>query len=569
MNPTLIYLLKVNIAIALFLLFYRLLFSGDTFWKARRVYLVSSVLIAFAYPVFSLQSWVSESPVLRGLAVEYVELQEFVVTPTAAVVVPWKEILLGIYLAVALMLTIRILIQLTSIVKLKLQSQQLILQGLTIRKLNGEITPFSFFGTIYLNPDLHSEEETNQILTHELTHVLQWHSLDVVLAELLCVLFWMNPFVWLLRKEIRQNLEYLADDGVVASGVDTRHYQYHLLRLSCQLPGYQLTNKFNISPLKKRIRMMNQPRSSKTTALKYLLIAPLSFSLVVLSNAEALASSLVELMPAPVTELMPASVAELITAPVAELVTETKAEINAELEPATLESPVQEIIDQKKEESVKSTKILTVEPVTADPSKLQEVTVVGYPPVVAQQKDDNTVFTVVEEMPQFIGGDSELFKYLANSVRYPVAAQQKGIEGRVICQFVVDRDGKVTDPAIVRGVSPELNAEALRVVQNMPVWKPGLQKGQAVRVKYTLPINFRLQNQSNEKPASTILKQHPVIVIDGEIKEVGFDLSSIKPENIEEVTVLKSQDDPAQIEKLVKLYGERANEGVIIIKMKK
>lgn len=557
MNPLLVYLLKVNIAIALFLLFYRLLFSGDTFWKARRIYLISSVLIAFAYPVFSLQSWVSESPVLRGLAVEYVELQEFVVTPTAAVVVPWKDILLGIYLAVALLLMIRILIQLTSIVKLKLQSQQLFLQGLTVRKLNGEITPFSFFGTIYLNPDLHSEEETSQILTHELTHVLQWHSLDVVLAELLCVLFWMNPFVWLLRKEIRQNLEYLADDRVVSSGVDSRHYQYHLLRLSCQLPGYQLTNKFNISPLKKRIRMMNQPRSSKTTALKYLLIAPLSFSLVVLSNAEALASSLVELMPATVTELMPASVAEKVT--------ETKAETKV----ATPELPVKEIIEQKKEEPQKTTKINTVEPVSSDPSKLQELTVVAYPPVETPQKDDDPVFTVVEEMPQFIGGDQALFKYLANSVKYPVAAQQKGIQGRVICQFVVDRDGKVTEPAIVRGVSHELDAEAIRVVQSMPVWKPGMQKGKAVRVKYTLPINFRLQGKADETPATALQKQQPVLVIDGEVKDAGFDLNSIKPEDIEEITVLKSHDDPAQVEKRVKLYGERANEGVIIIKMKK
>jgi TonB family protein len=544
MNPLFVYLLKVNIAIALFLLFYRLFFSGDTFWKARRIYMVSSVLIAFSYPLFSIQSWMSESAAIRGIAVEYVQLQELVVTPAASMVIPWKELLTGLYLTMIMVLLIRVLIQLVSVLHVHYKSQAIVVQGVKVRKLNDDVTPFSFFGTIYLNPSLHSEEEIRQILTHELTHVRQWHSVDVVLAELLCVLFWLNPFVWILRREIRQNLEYLADDRVVASGVDSRHYQYHLLQLSCQLPGYQLTNKFNISPLKKRIRMMNQPRSSKTTALKYLLIAPLSFSLVVLSNAEALATSLGQLLPAPVADMV------------------------TELKPTLAGLPMQMEAESKDEVKQVTTKIIQISPpVQGEPSKLNELTVVGYAP--APQKDEEPVFMVVEEMPQYTGGEQEMFKYLMNSVKYPVVAQQQGIEGRVIVSFVIDRDGKVTEPVIARGVSHELDAEAIRVVQNMPAWKPGKQKGQTVKVKYTLPINFRLQKSTNESAATQLQKNFPVIVVDGEIKDKGFDLNSIKPDDIQEIEVLKSNDDAARKQELIARYGERAADGVILIKMKK
>lgn len=550
MSPALIYLVKINIAIALFLLFYRLFFSGDTFWKARRIYLLASVVIAFLYPLWSVEAWWNESTVVHGLAVEYIELQELIVTPVTPVVFPWKSVLLSFYLVAVVVLLVRILVQLVSVLQLHARSKPLDIQGVGVRSLAGEITPFSFFGTIYLNPSLHTDDELRQILTHELAHVHQWHSLDVVVAELLCIGFWINPFVWILRKEIRQNLEFLADDRVVASGVDSRNYQYHLLRLSCQIPANELTNNFNISPLKKRIRMMNQPRSSKTTALKYLLIAPLSFSLIVLSNAETLAASLGNLIKSPVNELVAEPSQVIVELPATDGV-ETIAV--SELPKTTTRSS------------------LTVVPVEQkDPSKLNEVTVVGYAAEQPKQKDDEVVFTVVEEMPQFLGGDQALYKYLASSVKYPVAAQQKGTEGRVICQFIVDKDGKVTDPTVVRGVSTELDAEALRVIRAMPLWKPGKQKGKAVNVKFTLPINFSLQRSTNEKASSDVLvKKYPVIVIDGEVKPEGFDLNSIKAEDIEEVTVLKSNNDPAQKEKLITQYGERAAEGVILIKMKK
>lgn len=111
----------------------------------------------------------------------------------------------------------------------------------------------------------------------------------------------------------------------------------------------------------------------------------------------------------------------------------------------------------------------------------------------AVEEDTEVVFVVVESMPAFPGGDAALFKYLNDNIKYPVIAQETGIQGRVICQFVVNRDGSIVDIEVVRSVDKSLDAEAIRVIKNMPRWTPGKQRGKTVRVKYTLPVNFRLQ----------------------------------------------------------------------------
>ncbi len=116
-------------------------------------------------------------------------------------------------------------------------------------------------------------------------------------------------------------------------------------------------------------------------------------------------------------------------------------------------------------------------------------------PTVVEEEEESAqqIFTVVEKMPSFPGGDTELFKFLSKSIKYPVIAQENGIQGRVICTFVVNRDGTIVDAEVVRGVDASLDREALRVINSMPKWTPGEQRGKPVRVKYTLPVQFRLQ----------------------------------------------------------------------------
>lgn len=127
----------------------------------------------------------------------------------------------------------------------------------------------------------------------------------------------------------------------------------------------------------------------------------------------------------------------------------------------------------------------------------KDVEVVIAPPVeapVEEEEEEEVIFMVVETMPEFPGGQQALFKYLGENVKYPVIAQENGIQGRVICQFVVNKDGSIVDVVVVRSSGePSLDKEALRVINSMPKWKPGKQRGKPVRVKYTVPVNFRLQ----------------------------------------------------------------------------
>ena len=126
----------------------------------------------------------------------------------------------------------------------------------------------------------------------------------------------------------------------------------------------------------------------------------------------------------------------------------------------------------------------------------KDVEVVIAPPVEApvEEEEEEVIFMVVETMPEFPGGQQALFKYLGENVKYPVIAQENGIQGRVICQFVVNKDGSIVDVVVVRSSGePSLDKEALRVINSMPKWKPGKQRGKPVRVKYTVPVNFRLQ----------------------------------------------------------------------------
>ncbi|MGN0035600.1 MAG: energy transducer TonB [Bacteroidaceae bacterium] len=126
----------------------------------------------------------------------------------------------------------------------------------------------------------------------------------------------------------------------------------------------------------------------------------------------------------------------------------------------------------------------------------KEAVEVKYVPVEVEEEEapeEETIFQVVEQMPEFPGGMGECLKFLGKNIKYPTIAQENGIQGRVIVQFVVNRDGSIVDPVVVRSVDPYLDKEALRVIKTMPKWKPGMQRGKAVRVKYTVPVTFKLQ----------------------------------------------------------------------------
>ena len=172
MNDALIYFLKVNIAIALFYLFYRLFFAGDTFWKARRYYLLSSILVSLGYPFLSIENWMQKQEPVQRIIVNYASLPEITVSPRQTTIFTLENILLALYFCVVVLLLVKFIIQLISIFRIRMAGRLENVQGIAVIAVDKEISPFSFFNAIYINPALHDTQETSQILLHlSLIHI--------------------------------------------------------------------------------------------------------------------------------------------------------------------------------------------------------------------------------------------------------------------------------------------------------------------------------------------------------------------------------------------------------------
>ena len=534
-----VYFLKINVAIALFYAFYRLFFYKDTFFAWRRTALLCFFAISAAVPLLNIQTWVTQQEPMVAIADLYasVVLPEF--TLNAQTETDWKQLVadyIGIaYFAGVILLAARFLMQLAGIVRLARRCPTQKIDNTTVHLLPHAEGPFSFFHWIFVYPGAHTDEELNEILTHERTHARQWHSIDVLTGELACIVCWFNPFAWLMKREIRTNLEYMADEKVLETGHDSRTYQYHLLGLSHHKAAATIYNSFNVLPLKKRITMMNKRRTREIGRTKYLMFLPLAALLMIVSNIEAvaratqkIANEMLESTEATTVQPQPENNSTQPQQGKPEKVT-YKGKIVDEAGNAL--GNVQIITDRKFQSTTVSTvntkgefrvetsssagivfKYTTsdgkelgcgysaTELAKMDPNNM----VIVLKPIIYSPRstddDGNTIYEVVEQMPEFPdGGQSGLMDYLKKNIQYPEAAKKAGVQGRVILQFVVDKDGSIDNVSVLRGVNPDLDKEAIRVVSNMPNWKPGMQKGKPVKVKYTVPIAFSLPSEEIEK----------------------------------------------------------------------
>ena len=530
------YFLKVNVAIVLFYAFYRLFFYKDTFFGWRRTALLCFFAVSAAVPLLNIQTWITEQEPMVAMADLYasVVLPELTIG-TEAAPTDWKSILSEYaniaYWGIVALLMIRLIMQLAGIIRLTCRCRKIQIGNTSIHLLPKADGPFSFFHWIFIHPSSHTEEEFNEILTHEQTHARQWHSIDVIIRELVCIFCWCNPFAWLMKREIRTNLEYMADARVLENGYDSKTYQYHLLGLSHQKAAVTIYNSFNVLPLKKRIKMMNKKRTKEIGRTKYLMFLPLAALLMIVSNIETVARTTkkiaVEVIEAvdPQTEQPAPEVQDPQVAPQPEQDTKTvtyKGKVvdkdgkpiqgvkilsvpNSTPTEVTTQadgsfefkaSPKAKLLFLYQDGNKKKGISFTDERLPKE-NKTNWTIVYNEKWNEVMQSDpgtpDNPIFEVVEHMPEFTGGGMPaLMEYLSKNIKYPEAAMKKGIQGRGIVQFVVEKDGSITNVKILRGVDPELDKEAVRVVSAMPKWKPGTQRGEAVRVRFTVPVMFRL-----------------------------------------------------------------------------
>ncbi len=406
------YLIKANVVLVVLFGFYQLISAGDTFFKWRRLSLLTIYVLSLLLPAIDPSVLVNETAPLGNILPRMVyNLPEVTVQPTHDTF-DWQQLAIWLYTGVASALLLRVFWQVVVVCRLAQRSECTTLHGTAVCLLTGDYSPFSFFRWIFVNPDDKTPSQVQQILTHEQTHVAQWHSADALLSQLFVAAFWFNPAAWLMRLQVRNNLEYLADRSVINGGTDKKAYQYHLLAVAYRTNVATITNNFNVLPLKKRIKMMNKQTSNPLARFKYLLFVPLAIALLAM-NSTAMRANV-----------------------------------------------------QKK--VVKTTK------------------------VTKKTSATDKVYEVCEQMPIFPGGDAAMMKYLSENVKYPALAIKAQEQGRVVVSFTVEKDGAISDVKVARSVTPSLDAEAVRVVKAMPKWTPGKQGGQLVRVRYNVPVSFKL-----------------------------------------------------------------------------
>jgi len=550
------YLLKVNLSIAVFYVVYRIGYRNDTYFQLRRYLLLSMLIISVACPLLDISYWVNRNPSLNETAVAYIQylpeviasayLPEVIVTSPEVTInsFPLDYFLVGIYAVLAGLLLLRFALRLYKIIGFRLRCTPIEISNQKAYLMSNQSNPFSFFNWIFINPTLYKPVEIHEIMTHELVHVQQYHSIDILLSELACTFFWFNPFVWMLKNEVFRNLEFLVDNKVIRNGIDSRSYQLHLLRLANNQSPFLMANQFKKSPLKERIIMLNKKQTSKNKLIAYTLLLPLAFIFLVANNVGVIAEnipvsheikSVIDkaaemIMPdETVQPLTQPSVAVTNQAPVQQdkfmlsgrIVNENKIGlqgVNIVIQGTTAGT----ITDKDGQFSLtvssgdklvcsyvgfktflitannRQTNVGTIM-LSKEVKSLEELVVVGYgaKPSSSQTADTeeisaNLVFIAVEDMPSFPGGEAELMRFLGSNIKYPVIAQENGIQGSVECSFIIGPDGAITD-IVAKGIDPSLEREAMRIVGLMPRWNPGKQRGVPVPVEYSLPITFRLQ----------------------------------------------------------------------------
>ena len=516
MGTFLVYILKSAACLAVFYLFYKLLMSRDTFHRFNRFALLGLLVLSSLLPLVEASvnspAAVQETMLTLEQLLLLADIQpegESMAAATPSATVLWLRAALLVYLTGIVFFIARNLCSLARLGRLIRQGKREALDSyLPDRKEKNvrlvvhdhDIAPFSWMHWIVIaRKDL--EENGREILIHELAHIRNRHSWDLLLADLCIFVQWFNPAAWLLKQELQNIHEYEADETVLREGVNARNYQMLLIKKAVGTRLYSMANSFNHSSLKKRITMMLKEKSNPWARAKYLYILPLA-ALAVTAFARPEVSAVAD-------------------------------EISA---------------------------VKVIAPAVHDSIQPNVQTAVAAPS------------SALDQMPEFPGGMEALNTYLRNNIRYPQEAQKAGIQGRVIIQFIVSKDGSITDAEVVESVDPQLDAEGLRLIKNMPRWKPGMRKGQAIRVKQTLPIRFAFTKTSDkpENSNSIFLKnvsynsslKDVILLVNGQ--EVSPEIfRAIDPQRIQSVTVLKDQAS------LAKYTTDKSKTGIIQVKLKK
>ena len=485
MNIFINYIIESGISLGMFSLIYFVFLRNETFFRANRLFLLFAVVFSTIIPLLQLKIFQPDSLVFsqtNGAAggsnmLESVTIYGSDITGSLVGFITDSRIIVWGYLLIVFVCALLLAFRIAQIIKVIRTSEVVQKTGIKFVYINEDSSPYSFLSYLFVSRNLEKMPGWEKMLAHESEHIRQRHTVDILILELISLFQWFNPFFWMMRRVIKENHEYMADQAVLNKGVPIDLYKQILVS---QWVGNQFTiaNNFNSSLIKLRLKMMTKMKSSKLAGLRYLSGAIMAAALVLVFACE----NKKHLVSGNEIKIQGKSIQ----------LSETK---NAPLFVIDGKLSSQDAFRKIKPDDLKSVTAMkeNANLIVKYGEKAKNGVIYVFTKDSETKSTDKDVFFIVEEMPKFPGGEEALRTYITQNVKYPEIAQKNGIQGKVYVSFVVEKDGSVDQVKIARGVDPSLNEEALRVVTSFPKWLPGKQKGEAVAVQYTVPVNFVLQ----------------------------------------------------------------------------
>ncbi|WP_158826287.1 M56 family metallopeptidase [Mucilaginibacter lacusdianchii] len=577
MPALLLYLFKVNVALLLFCLGYYTVLRRLTFYTINRIYLILAIAFSAIYPTINLSNVVEQHQHIvqpfQVVIINFNSKATQLVQPIAQTNY-WQWIVGIFWFGVGVMI-LRLLVQMASLYKLYLRSIPASLLHHPVRIIPEPTNPFSFWQSIYINPSQHSVKELPAIIAHEQVHVKQWHTLDILLAELALIFYWFNPGMWLIKKAVSENLEFITDRQILRQGADAKNYQYSLLYTSFNTSPNAIVNHFNISTIKKRIMMMNAKRSSPFNLTRYGMIIPVIVILLLAFST---------------------SKASLIKEGIATVKSTTQQVLNATQLSAANQSSTSSHADNSLKSLLLIEKTNHIEKDTVpQSSKSLKINVTGKDttyyllngnPIAAanlDKIDPNTIasLTVIKAPSAaklFSGAGSQgavliVTKDAANNSSVLDLLTRidkiKGNEdGRHIATLTVEpRDGSLNSISIV-GKPDSLLSRLNGNIKSITINRNGSSNATTDSSKLA---EFNVTGKSANSATNTITirqtdkrsKVAPVVVLDGVVYQ-DYDLNSIDANTIENIEVIKDASNT----EFLKKYGPKAINGIIKITTK-
>ncbi len=540
METYLIYFLKASIGIILFYLLYQFVLRKETFYTSNRIYLIIGLILAVLLPIFPV-TYISPAAMLNNSEFFTFDSQTLPIVLSSNSDINNEEgfwqlatIISSLYIIGASFFFLRLLLQ-TAFLLLKFSvGEKLQIEGVTVINQKHKIMPFSFFKVVFIHIKEYSKEELSNIIAHEKVHIQERHWVDLLIVELLTVVFWINPIVWLYEKSIKQNHEYLADQGVLLAGYNPGHYQALLINQLMGVKVMGFTNNLNFSLNKKRMEMMKKEKSPGFKKVKLLLLLPVIAGLmfafakpVVIVNSEDIDPNEDQLVSAKGEKIDHDNYFSQQEGSIVSIKGTVKSEDNVPLKYAIV---MQEnssngcVVDESGEFQMD----------VPEGANL-EISYLGYKTVtstVSHQKNTDHSYSFVMEKgvvniklpefksveikmqlpppppPMFGRYDKDLrtmsakrlpfYKYggipiFARDIRYEVRRilNQTDNRGKVLVGFTIDLKGKVQNPHIIKSAGSNfLDDSAVEIITKLDDWSIGYQGCNKVSVDFSVPISF-------------------------------------------------------------------------------